>query len=68
MTTNIQAEAFADQVRAAIRNDEPIPDGPIIAAAARVIRRDELPEEIRDSACRILDSWAKQEGVERPID
>ncbi len=64
---NIAAEATADQVRASIRDGEPIPGNlDIIAAAARTIRVEQLPEGIREAASAMLKDWADREGVDRP--
>lgn len=65
---NLRAEAHADQIEAAIRDGGPFPDGPTTAAAARTIRKDELPEEIRDVAGELLEQWAEDEGVDRPAE
>ena len=65
--TNLQAEAFGDQVRAAIRNGEEIPCGPICEAAARTIKTDGIQSPaFRLAANRLLQSWADRFGVDRP--
>ena len=66
-TRNIAAEFVADQVQAAIRDGEPIPDNlNLVAAAARTFRVEDLPEGCRESGKELFDAWAEQEGVDRP--
>ena len=65
---NLIAEAYSDQIEAAVRDGAPIPPGPIVAAAARTIRRKDLPADVRDEAGELLDIWAEEEGVDRPAE
>lgn len=63
--SNVRAEAFADQVRAAIREGDEIPDGPICAAAVRGIDINDVPPEMRAATDALLDAWAEEHGVDR---
>ena len=64
---NVRAEAFSDQVKAALRNGDPIPDGPICAAAARTIPDAATSSpEFNRAQKRLLESMADEYGVDRP--
>lgn len=63
--SDIRADAFADQVRAAIREGDEIPDGPICAAAVRDIDINDLPPEMRAATDAVLNAWATEYGVSR---
>ena len=64
---NIAAEAFDDQVTAAIRDGEPLPDGPLCAAAARTIPDATTSSERFNAAqASLLEHWADKYGVDRP--
>lgn len=64
---NLLAEAFADQVTAAIREGDPIPDGPLCAAAARTIPNAITSSDSFNAANKaLLESWADRYGVDRP--
>lgn len=68
---NVIADQFADQVHAAIADNDmkSMPDtGPYAAAAARTIDVSRLPAQLRDSASKLLQSWAKRHDVDRPCE
>ena len=63
---NIRAEAFEDQVRTAMRNGDPYPEGNYRALVARSLTGDEFHPKVRNFMKMLFDDWAKEEGVERP--
>lgn len=64
---NLRAEAFRDQLDAARRNGDSLPDGPIIAAVARTVPDARTSSEAFNRAqSELLEYWAERENVDRP--
>jgi hypothetical protein len=64
---NLRAESFADQIQAAIREGDELPNGPLCAAAARTLPTDNIQHEgFRQAVKAILEFWAEMHDVDRP--
>jgi len=64
-SNNIAADALADQVAAAVREGEDLPDGIPTAAAVRLIDPAKCPPSLRQSTEALLDQWAEDNDVDR---
>lgn len=61
----IAADAMADQVLAAVRDGELVPDGIPTAAAVRLIDPAKCPPAVREATEALLDQWSEDKNVDR---